>query len=253
MENEKEYMIGKRNGLFEFIHPDLDAHNKSLEWIESEIKRIGAKIEDFPEDNYGGARKCIIYVNGRESGINYRLTLFCEHLIANLLSRRIKEVELNGKNLKTILFSFRKLIHFETHWYDYRVERWQHICLEPKPSENHPSWPGDHIVSVLNCLSEDMTSVLDRNMRTLRTTMIDALVISWFQGNISKKMDLNKISQYVEWLVDLDKTDSEFSFEKKRDLILKNIKDSWGYWEESPKTSQMSLYEDVFSSLEASQ
>ena len=247
--NEEEYTEEKRNGIFKFIFPNLEAHNKSLEWIESERKRIGAEIEEFIE-NYDRNRKCMIYINGRESGINYRLTLTGDTAIGNLLSRRINEVELNNKNLKSISSTFQKLISFETHWYDYRDERWQHICLEPEYSENYPSWPGDHIVSVMNCLSEDMTSVLDRNMRTLRTAMTNALVISWFQGNVSKKMTFDKISQYREWLIELDKTDSEFSFANKRDLILMNIKDDWGYWEESQKTTQMKLYENVFSNLE---
>ena len=40
------------------------------------------------------------------------------------------------------------------------------------------------------------------------------------------------------------------TFANKRDLILKNIKNDWGYWVESQKTKQMKLYENVFSSLE---
>jgi glycosylphosphatidylinositol transamidase (GPIT) subunit GPI8 len=63
-------------------------------------------------------------------------------------------------------------------------------------------------------------------------------------------MQFNKVSQFVEWLAQLEETDSEFSFANKRDLILKNMKNDWGYWEESQKTKQMKLYENVFSSLE---
>jgi hypothetical protein len=247
--NEEEFTAEKRNGIFKFIFPDLEAHNKSLEWIESERKRIGAEIGNLTE-NYDKNKKCTIYVNGRESGINYRITLSCVQRIGDMLCRRINEIELNNKNLKSISSTFQRLIYFETHWYDHREERWEYICLDPKFSENHPSWPGDHIVSVMNCLSEDMTSVLDKNMRTLRTAMTNALVISWFQGNTSMKMSFDKISQYREWLVDLDKTDSEFSFANKRDLILKNVKDNWGYWEELQKTTQMRLDENVFSNLE---
>ena len=102
----------------------------------------------------------------------------------------------------------------------------------------------------MNCLSEDMTSVLDRDMKTLRKAMTKALVVSWFQGDNSDIMDFNKVSQYVEWLIQLEETDSEFSFANKRDLILKNIKNDWGYWVESQKTKQMKLYENVFSNLE---
>jgi hypothetical protein len=142
------------------------------------------------------------------------------------------------------------LIHFETHWYDHSEGRWQYICLDVKTSVNHPFWPGDHIVSVMNCLSEDMTSVLDKDMKTLRKAMTKALVVSWFQGDSSEIMEFNKVSQYVEWLIQLEETDSEFSFANKRDLILKNIKNDWGYWVESQKTKQMKLYENVFSSLE---
>jgi|TARA_B100001559_G_C16209107_1_gene488008 hypothetical protein len=122
--------------------------------------------------------------------------------------------------------------------------------LEVKTSVNHPFWPGDHIVSVMNCLSEDMTSVLDRDMATLRKAMTKALVVSWFQGDNPKSMEFSKISQYVEWLVELEKTDSDFSFANKRDLILMNMKDNWQYWEDAQKTEQMTLYENVFSSLE---
>jgi hypothetical protein len=102
----------------------------------------------------------------------------------------------------------------------------------------------------MNCLSEDMTSVLDKDMKTLRKAMTKALVVSWFQGDSSEIMEFNKVSQYVEWLIQLEETDSEFSFANKRDLILKNIKNDWGYWVESQKTKQMKLYENVFSSLE---
>ena len=70
------------------------------------------------------------------------------------------------------------------------------------------------------------------------------------QGDNSDIMDFNKVSQYVEWLIQLEETDSEFSFANKRDLILKNIKNDWGYWVESQKTKQMKLYENVFSNLE---
>ena len=248
--NEEEYTPERKNGIFRFSIPNLDAHNKSLEWIESERKRMGAEIDCMIEDGYDSSRKCHIYVNGRESGINYRLTLSFESKIANLLSKRINEVELSDRNLKSILFTFQKLIHFETHWYDHSEGRWQHICLDVKASVNHPFWPGDHIVSVMNCLSEDMTSVLDRDMKTLRKAMTKALVVSWFQGDNSDIMDFNKVSQYVEWLIQLEETDSEFSFANKRDLILKNIKNDWGYWVESQKTKQMKLYENVFSNLE---
>jgi len=248
--NEEEYTPERKNGIFRFITPNLDAHNKSLEWIESERKRIGGEIDCIIDDGYDSSKKCIIYINGRTSGINYKLSLSFEPTLADMLSRRINEVELDDRNLKTIVSTFQKLFHFETHWYDYGESRWQYICLEVKPSENHPFWPGDNIVSVMNCLSEDMTSVLDRNMRTLRTAMIKALVISWFQGNNSKIMEFSKISQYVEWLVELDKTDSELTFANKRDSILKNIRDNWQYWEESQKTTQMKLYENIFSDLE---
>jgi|TARA_B100001142_G_scaffold103815_1_gene105856 hypothetical protein len=248
--NEEEYTPERKNGIFRYITPNLDAHNKSLEWIESERKRIGAEIDCMIDDGYDSSRKCHIFINGRESGINYRLTLSFESRIANLLSKRIQKVELSHRNLKSILFTFQKLIHFETHWYDHSEGRWQHICLDVKTSVNHLFWPGDHIVSVMNCLSEDMTSVLDRNMRTLRTAMIKGIIISWFQGNNSEGIDFNKISQYSEWLIELDKTDSEFSFANKRDLILKNISNDWSYWEESQKTTQMKLYENVFSNLE---
>ena len=248
--NEEEYTPERKNGIFRWITPNLDAHNKSLDWIELERKRMGAEIDCMIEDGYDSSKKCQIFVNGRESGINYRLTLSFESKIANLLSKRINEIELNDRNLKSILFTFQKLMHFDTHWYDHSEGRWQHICLEVKPSINHPFWPGDHIVSVMNCLSEDMTSVLDRDMRTLRQIMIKALIVSWFQGNNSDNIEFNKASQYVEWLVELENTDSEFSFANKRDLILKNIRNNWQYWEEMQKTTQMKLYENVFSSLE---
>tara|TARA_B100001564_G_C20553702_1_gene630377 strand:- start:461 stop:1084 length:624 start_codon:yes stop_codon:yes gene_type:complete len=202
------------------------------------------------EDGYDSSRKCQIFVDGRESGINYRLTVSFESKIAQALSKRISDIELSDRNLKIILSTFKRLIHFDTHWYDHSEGRWQHICLEVKTSVNHPFWPGDHIVSVMNCLSEDMTSVLDRDMATLRKAMTKALVVSWFQGDNPKSMEFSKISQYVEWLVELEKTDSDFSFANKRDLILMNMKDNWQYWEDAQKTEQMTLYENVFSSLE---
>jgi len=248
--NEEEYTPERKNGIFKWIVPNLDAHNKSLEWIESERKRMGAEIDCMIEDGYDSSRKCQIFVNGRESGINYRLTVSFESKIAQTLSKRISEIELSDRNLKTILSTFQRLIHFDTHWYDHSEGRWQHICLEVKPSLNHPFWPGDHIVSVMNCLSEDMTSVLDRDMATLRKALTKALVVSWFQGGNPKSMEFSKISQYVEWLVELEKTDSDFSFANKRDLILMNMKDNWQYWEETQKTEQMTLYENVFSTLE---
>ena len=248
--NEEEYTSEKRNGIFRFIVPNLDAHNKSLEWIESERKRMGAEIDNMIDDGYDSCKKCHIFINGRKSGINYRLTINFEPKIANLLSKRINEIELSDRNLKSVLFTFQKLINFETHWYDHADGRWNHICLEIKPSVNYPVWPGDHIVSVMNCLSEDMTSVLDRDMRTLRKEMTKALVVSWFQGNSSESMRYDRVSQYVEWLAELESTDSEFSFANKRDLILKNIRNNWEYWEETQKTTQMKLYENVFQKLE---
>ena len=248
--NEEEYSSERKNGIFRWEIPNLDAHNKSLEWIESERKRMGAEIDCMIEDGYDSSRKCQIFVDGRESGINYRLTVSFESKIAQALSKRISDIELSDRNLKIILSTFKRLIHFDTHWYDHSEGRWQHICLEVKTSVNHPFWPGDHIVSVMNCLSEDMTSVLDRDMATLRKAMTKALVVSWFQGDNPKSMEFSKISQYVEWLVELEKTDSDFSFANKRDLILMNMKDNWQYWEDAQKTEQMTLYENVFSSLE---
>jgi len=248
--NEEEHSFERKNGIFRWEIPNLDAHNKSLEWIESERKRMGAEIDCMIEDGYDSSRKCQIFVDGRESGINYRLTVSFESKIAQALSKRISDIELSDRNLKIILSTFKRLIHFDTHWYDHSEGRWQHICLEVKTSVNHPFWPGDHIVSVMNCLSEDMTSVLDRDMATLRKAMTKALVVSWFQGDNPKSMEFSKISQYVEWLVELEKTDSDFSFANKRDLILMNMKDNWQYWEDAQKTEQMTLYENVFSSLE---
>ena len=108
--NEEEYTPERKNGIFRYIAPNLDAHNKSLEWIESERKRIGAEIDCTIDDGYDSSRKCHIFINGRESGINYRLTLSFESRIANLLSKRIQKVELSHRNLKSILFTFQKLI-----------------------------------------------------------------------------------------------------------------------------------------------
>ena len=63
--NEEEYTPERKNGIFRFSIPNLDAHNKSLEWIESERKRMGAEIDCMIEDGYDSSRKCQIYVNGR--------------------------------------------------------------------------------------------------------------------------------------------------------------------------------------------
>lgn len=116
--NEEEYSSERKNGIFRWEIPNLDAHNKSLEWIESERKRMGAEIDCMIEDGYDSSRKCQIFVNGRDSGINYRLTVSFESKIAQVLSKRISDIELSDRNLKIILSTFKRLIHFDTHWYD---------------------------------------------------------------------------------------------------------------------------------------
>lgn len=221
-----EYYNPQNGILSGFTCEGLDGHNNSLSWIEVNANRMGATINTRPGSRRWSQFETFeISVKGRESGIKYRVIAHYSPKQAALMARRMGEIDLNEENAPQALRVFRKMMHFEVGWYDYRDGTWEGICLDDVHDPLRPHWPGDAIVSVMNALHDDLASAVDINMRTLRGEMMSALPVYWFMGEMAQDPSFDMMASYVSNLQRLKDSKSEEEFTERADGMITSFFD----------------------------
>jgi len=210
--------INNQSVLASFHVNGFDEHNRSLDWIEGTAKKIGAVINLNTEGRWTRfAESFEIKLNGRDSGIIYRITISQSHKQTKFLAQRFDEIDLNEKNAKIIMSAFPEIMHYEVNWFDLRSSEWRGVCMEGVRDKSKPYWPGDEIVSVMYALHNDLRSCFDKNMDTLRREMAQALIVYWFArempGEYPFEYSLNQICEFIENLESLQKTSDKDEFQ----------------------------------------
>ena len=200
-----------------FLYPGLKEHNKSVLWIKETAEEICAKITVI-EKKYTNYDKFQILLNGKYSGVLYKIEGEFNLKIADLLSNRINQLSINNDNFMTIKRIFSNIFKFNVYWYDIRVDDWTYICID---DENTTSWPGDTIVSLMNALYNDIFTSLDKKMYTLRGALIDSFPTYWFRSELPNNILFGDICKFTDELKIFHET-REDSESKKLLINLKN-------------------------------
>ena len=216
--------------LGEYSIEGIEEHNRSLRWLLDTAERLGARIEVEPGDSRWDSDPFEIRLNGLESGIHYRIKVNYRPRIAQLMSRRINEVDLTDRfAVRAMLPAFQKMLEFDTFWYDPRKMDWERFCVIPKSRKAPQIWPLDTIVSLMEALNDDLGTALDIGMNTLRKELVEAYPTAWFAGQTESSLTFDEISIYVGHLRDLISAESQEEFE---DISNAFAEDWIGYFEE---------------------
>ena len=205
--------------LREYSIEGIEEHNRSLRWLLDTAERLGARIEVEPGESRWDSVPFEIRLNGLESGIHYRIRVSYRPRIAQLMSRRISEVDLSDEDAKAamsiraMLPAFQKMLDFDVYWYDPRKLDWERFCVIPKNRKDSKAWPFDRIVSLMEALNDDLGTALDIGMNTLRKELVESFPVAWFSGQTDPSLTFDKVSIYVNHLMDLIRTESQDEFE----------------------------------------
>ncbi|MDP6562629.1 MAG: hypothetical protein QF377_02535 [Candidatus Thalassarchaeum sp.] len=200
--------------LREYSIEGIEEHNRSLRWLLDTAERLGARIEVEPGESRWDSVPFEIRLNGLESGIQYRIRVSYRPRMAQLMSRRISEVDLSDEeSIRAMLSAFQKMLDFDVYWYDPRKLDWERFCVIPKNRKDSKAWPFDRIVSLMEALNDDLGTALDIGMNTLRKELVESFPVAWFSGQTDPSLTFDKVSIYVSHLMDLIRTESQDEFE----------------------------------------
>ncbi|MDG1848277.1 MAG: hypothetical protein P8J35_06535, partial [Candidatus Marinimicrobia bacterium] len=89
----------------------FDEHNRSLDWIEDTANKIGAEINLNTEARWTKYSESFeIKINGRDSGIIYKITISQSDKQTKFLAKRFHEIDLNERNAKIIMKAFPEIM-----------------------------------------------------------------------------------------------------------------------------------------------
>ena len=206
-----------------FAHRGLDGHNRSLIWIGETAARIGARIDTAPQGGYSHRLEYFeIKFPGRDSGVLYRIMVGHSKRHAELLSKRIEELEVDEANAAAIMHAFDDLMSFDVEWYDPRRGEWRTICMRDVKDHHRSHWPGDAVVSVMLSLSDDLNSCLEMGMKTLRQAMREALVAYWFAGRTPEVTSFQQVAEFVGGLRELQEATEIDDFLELSDRVARS-------------------------------
>ncbi len=201
--------------LREYSIEGIEEHNRSLHWLLETAERLGARIEVEPGDSRYDSATFEIRLSGLDSGIHYRIRVNYRPRFAQLMSRRISEVDLSDeRSVGAMLPAFQKMLDFDVYWYDPRKLDWERFCVIPnQDGKNSTIWPLDRIVSLMEALTDDLGTALVIGMDTLRRELVGAYPVSWFAGQTDPSLTFEQVSIYVDHLMDLSECVCEEEFD----------------------------------------
>jgi hypothetical protein len=218
-----------REILENFTCEGLDQHNRSIEWLGDVLDDIDAKIETCGDQRRYDAESFSIRMYG-SSGVLYRISVHYRRRQARLMVKRIKEINLDGreddgKTMGVLMHAFDEMMTFDTHWFDARDGDWESICIHGR-REKRNAWPGDTLVSLVSTLSDDLRSSLELSMNTLRRELCEAYPIAWFNNQTQKDVVFDDVEQHVVHLHRLENAEDKEDFEELRQEAFEEI--GWG-------------------------
>jgi len=165
--------------------PGLSSHNRSIDllnqaWVDADAV-VWPGEKKWQKDHV----HCYeIHFRGKQSGISYKIDITYDPKAAKILASRFDEIEKadlvssDDSVILGFLKTFKDLFGFRVSWYN-PLDSWEFICIEPR---DYSSWPGDHIVSLIYSLRDDLNSALHHSMDTLRRNIRTGIRVAWAEG-----------------------------------------------------------------------
>ena len=179
--------------------PGLTPHNNSVEMLVEAIKQHDAIVDIGGESrrhSRNGAISFAIRVKGR-SGTQYRVSVYYHPLYAEVVAKRIDEIDLNDpEQIGVLMRPFGALLHFESHWHDARDGDWNHICVHERRNLPSNCWPGDALVAMVQALANDLRSALEPEMNTLRHELMRAYPVAFCNEQTPPEITYSDVTTY---------------------------------------------------------
>ena len=226
---EKQYLEDGVALLGSLKHPNLDAHNKSIDLCIASLTDIFNSEEPnhqncfkwrrFPEvagtppvfarsiisveetttdyQKNDGEMRIEISFRGKESGITYKVELIFYRSGAKHLASRIDEV-LEANSSYPVSDGVLKGFIKATDFLRFQVSRgstgggWDYLCIDP--GEDFGLWPGDSVAALLMCLHDDLNTALEPAMYTLRGNLEEASKMAFLRGR--SKLSIHRLMAY---------------------------------------------------------
>ena len=133
-------------------------------------------------------------MNGKYSNIKYKIEVKYSPDAADVLANRIDKIDIDEKNYYILKNILKKIIEIRVYWYDPSELKWEYTCID---RNDEIYWPGDFIVSLMNCLYNDLFTIMDFQMNTLRNTVSMALPMQWLIGELDDVFDLETVNELL--------------------------------------------------------
>ena len=148
------------------------------------------------ESNITGDNRFEFYIkmNGKYSNIKYKIEVKYNPDAADVLANRIDKIDIEEKNYYILKNILKKIIEIRVYWYDPSELKWEYTCID---RNDEIYWPGDFIVSLMNCLYNDLFTIMDFQMNTLRNTVSMALPMQWLIGELDDVFDLQTVNELL--------------------------------------------------------
>ena len=194
IEKENEMLEKMEKKLERVFHPKLEGHNKSIRWVFETVKNLDAEINVIDKTGWDNRFEFYIKMNGKYSNIKYRIEVKYNPDAADVLANRIDKIDIDEKNYYILKNILKKIIEIRVYWYDPSELKWEYTCID---RNDEIYWPGDFIVSLMNCLYNDLFTIMDFQMNTLRNTVSMALPMQWLIGELDDVFDLETVNELL--------------------------------------------------------
>mgnify|MGYP001368145494 CR=1 FL=1 len=194
IEKENEMLEKMEKKLERVFHPKLEGHNKSIRWVFETVKNLDAEINVIDKTGWDNRFEFYIKMNGKYSNIKYKIEVKYNPDAADVLANRIDKIDIEEKNYYILKNILKKIIEIRVYWYDPSELKWEYTCID---RNDEIYWPGDFIVSLMNCLYNDLFTIMDFQMNTLRNTVSMALPMQWLIGELDDVFDLETVNELL--------------------------------------------------------
>ena len=221
IKDKEDMMLKRMEKEFERVfHPKLEGHNKSIKWVFERVINLDADIGLIDKTGWDNRFEFYIKLTGKNSNIKYKIDVKYNPDAADVLANSIDKIEIEEKNYLILQNILKKIITIRVYWYDPSELKWDYTCID-RTDEIY--WPGDFIVSLMNCLHNDLFAVMDYQMNTLRNTVIEALPMQWLNGELDSEFDLESVNKLLLEYSTIDALNPDVDSELKAS-IMQNIK-----------------------------
>lgn len=221
IKDKENMMLKKMEKEFERVfHPKLEGHNNSIKWVFERVINLNAEIGPIDKTGWDNRFEFYIKLNGKNSNIKYKIDIKYNPDAADVLANSIDKIEIEEKNYHILKNILKKIIEIRVYWYDLSELKWDYTCID-RTDEIY--WPGDFIVSLMNCLHNDLFAVMDYQMNTLRNTVITALPMQWLNGELDSEFDLESVNELLLEYETIAMLNPDADMELKADTM-QNIK-----------------------------